>query len=248
MKLQTDKKSGLKYLFNPGDINKPTCVIFHGYGASAENLFPISDVSYIKNLDLNWIFIDGPLSPPEIAMFGGRAWFEVNIEYFQTLIREGRFKEYYSREPEGLDKLYSKVDLFLESMRLKMSDIILGGFSQGAMVATDYIYSKLAKPVISATISTSTSAQNQTQFTKPKALLHWSGTVIRQHIWMNSSLEGLPIFQSHGQFDNVLPVQGAHYFKSISKSKNHRLEVFQGAHEIPLETLIKTSEFLKSIL
>lgn len=240
MKLQTDKKSGLKYLFNPGDINKPTCVIFHGYGASAQNLFPISEVSEIKNLDLNWIFIDGPLAPPEIAMFGGRAWFEVNIEYFQTLIREGRFKEYYSREPEGLEKLYSKVDLFLESMRLEMKDIILGGFSQGAMVATDYIYAKKTKPSEAEKVDSS--------FVFPKALLHWSGTVIRQQVWMNSSLEGLPIFQSHGQFDNVLPVQGAHYFKSISKSKNHKLDVFQGAHEIPLETLIKTTQFIESVL
>lgn len=226
MKLLNDKKSGLKYLFNPGNPDKPTVIMFHGYGANAADLYSISEVNFIKELELNWVFLDAPMAPPELAMFDGRAWFNVDIAHFQQLIREGRFKEYYAREPEGINNIHDKIELFIESMRLQPNEVILGGFSQGAMVCTDFIYAKNYKP---------------------KALLFLSGTVIRQNLWMEGSLEGLPIFQSHGKFDDVLPAQGAQHFKSISKSKTHTLNIFQGGHEIPLETLVQAKAFLEKL-
>lgn len=226
MKLHQDKKSGLKYLFNPGNPDKPTVIMFHGYGANAMDLYSISELNFIKELELNWFFLDGNLAPRELAAFGGRAWFDVDIAHFQRLIAEGRFKDYYSREPENIDELHKKISLFLESMKLLPHEVIMGGFSQGAMVCTDYIYS-----------------QNY----KPKGLIFLSGTVIRQNLWMAGSLEGIPIFQSHGKMDGTLPVQGAHHFKSISKSKNHKLEVFQGAHEIPIEVLLSMKNYLESL-
>lgn len=223
MKLLQDKKSGLKYLFNAGNPDQPTVVLLHGYGANAQDLYSISDLRFIKELDLNWLFLDGPLIPPELAAFGGRAWFDVNISHFQTLIQEGRFKEFYSREPENINFLHDKLTLFIESMRLEPKDFYIGGFSQGAMVATDFLYAKKIKP---------------------KGLIHLSGTVIRQNLWMSGSLEDIPIFQSHGKFDPVLPVQGAQHFRSISKSKKHHLEIFQGGHEIPIDILLKLKDFL----
>ncbi len=223
MKLQQDKKSGLKYLFNAGNPDHPTVIMLHGYGANAQDLYSISELRFIKELDLNWLFLDGPLVPQELQAFGGRAWFTLDIAHFQTLIQEGRFKEFYSREPENINALHEKLSLFIESMRLEAKDFYIGGFSQGAMVATDYLYSSKIKP---------------------KGLIHLSGTVIRQNLWMSGSLVETPIFQSHGKMDPVLPVQGAQHFKSISKSKKHHLEIFQGGHEIPLDILLKLKDFL----
>ncbi len=227
MKLQQDKKSGFKYLFNAGYPDKPTVIMFHGYGANAEDLYSLSELNFIKALNLNWLFLDGPLSPPPIAMFGGRAWFDVDINYFQTLIAEGRFKEYYSREPENIELLHDKITLFLESMKLQPTEVILGGFSQGAMVCTDYIYTKKYHPL---------------------GLIFLSGTVIKQNLWMKGGLENTPIFQSHGKNDNVLPVQGAHHFKSIAKAKSHHLEIFPGGHEIPMQILQAMKVFLESLI
>lgn len=226
MKPLQDKKSGFKYLYNPGNPDKATVIMFHGYGANAADLYSISELNFFKELELNWLFLEAPLTPPELAMFGGRAWFNVDINHFQELIREGRFKEYYSREPEGIDKLHDKILTLIESMKLESQEVILGGFSQGAMVCTDFIYSKNFKP---------------------KGLLFLSGTVIRQNKWMEGSLEGLPIFQSHGRYDDILPVQGAQHFKSISKSKNHQLEIFNGGHEIPLDILLSMKRFLEKL-
>lgn len=223
MKLQQDKKSGFKYLFNPGNPDKPTIIMFHGYGANAADLYSISELNFIQELELNWFFLDGPLAPPPVAMFGGRGWFDVDIAHFQKLIAEGRFKEFYAREPEGIESLHDKITLFLESMKLLPTEVILGGFSQGAMVCTDYLYSRNYKP---------------------KGLIYLSGTVIRQNNWLAGSLEGVPIFQSHGKFDDILPVQGALHFKSLSKSKNHTLEIFQGGHEIPIEILLALKSYL----
>ncbi len=227
MKLQTDKKSGLKYMFNPGNPDKPTVVIFHGYGANAADLYSISELVSIKGLNYNWLFLEGAEAPPQIAAFGGRAWFNVDIEHFQRLVAENKFKEYYSREPENIDLLHKKISLFLDSMKLDQKDVILAGFSQGAMVCTDFICSAKYKP---------------------RALIFMSGTVIRQHKWIESNmLKDLKIFQSHGDKDPVLPAQGAKHFRSLTQSKSHELHLFNGGHEIPVEILTKCKDFLKSL-
>lgn len=227
MKINVEKKSNLKYIFQPGDPDLPTLIVLHGYGANAQDLYPIANLRFLKELNFNWIFLQAPHAPQEIATFGGRAWFNVDIEHFQTLVREKRFSEYYSREPEGINKIHDQIETFIQAMRLNPEELIMAGFSQGAMTITDYIYAKKIKPL---------------------GLIHLSGTVIRQKEWMAGSLEGIPIFQSHGQSDPVLPVQGAKHFRSISKSKNHQLEVFPGGHEIPMETLLQIKDFLTGLI
>lgn len=226
MKYELDKNSGLKYISSLGAPENSSLVILHGFGANAQDLFPISQIDFIKNLNLNWYFLEAPLTSPEIEAFGGKSWFEVDIPYFQSLVAQGRFKEYYARSPKNIDVLHNQIFSFLNSKELQEENTILGGFSQGAMVSTDYLFS--------------------TKF-KAKGLLHLSGTVIRESLWKKNSLKDIAIFQSHGRHDPVLPLQGALHFKELSGSASHKLEIFDGGHEIPYEILKKMSHFLKNL-
>lgn len=226
MKYLKESKSDLNYIEFFNDVDYPTVVLLHGYGANARDLAGIAQIAEFEALNLNWIFIEAPLSPPELAMINGRAWFEVNIAHFQNLILQNKFEEYYSRTPENIDYLQDTLEIFFQEKYLNENNMILGGFSQGAMVATDHLYEKKLRPL---------------------ALLYLSGTVIREGLWKTQTLENLKIFQSHGRFDDVLPVQGALHFKDIAKSNHHKIHIFDGGHEIPPNILFELYKFLKEL-
>ena len=226
MKYLKESKSDLNYIEFFNDVDYPTVVLLHGYGANARDLAGIAQIAEFEALHLNWMFIEAPLSPPELAMINGRAWFEVDIAHFQNLILQNKFEEYYSRTPENIDYLQDSIEIFFQEKYLNENNMILGGFSQGAMVATDHLYEKKLRPL---------------------ALLYLSGTVIREGLWKTQTLENLKIFQSHGRFDDVLPVQGALHFKDIAKSNHHKIHIFDGGHEIPPNILFELYNFLKEL-
>lgn len=226
MKYLSEPKSNLNYIEFFNDADYPTVVLLHGYGANARDLAGIAEIPEMEALNLNWMFIEAPMAPPDLAMINGRAWFDVDIAYFQSLILQNKFDEYYSRTPENIDYLHDTLEIFFQAKHLNEKNMIIGGFSQGAMVATDHLYEKKLRPL---------------------ALLYLSGTVIREGLWKTQSLENLKIFQSHGRFDEVLPVHGALHFKEIAKSNDHKIHIFDGGHEIPPKVLFEMYNFLKSL-
>lgn len=226
MKYFNEKESGFNYIENFKASDYPTILILHGYGANARDLATIADIAEFEALNFNWIFLEAPLSPPELQLFNGKAWFDVDIAYFQNLVKENKFDEYYARTPENISYLHDSIEIFLKKKSIGEDQLIIGGFSQGAMVATDYLYEKKLRPM---------------------ALIHLSGTVIREELWKSQTLEDLKIFQSHGRYDEVLPVQGAMHFKEIAKSKDHKLHIFEGGHELPPQILFQLYNFLKPL-
>lgn len=226
MKYLKEPKSDLRYIEFFNEPEYPTIVLLHGYGANARDLAGIAEIPEFEALKFNWVFIEAPMTPPELAMINGKAWFEVDIAYFQSLVLQNKFDEYYSRTPENIEYLHDTLEIFFKEKRLNESNMILGGFSQGAMVATDHLYEKKLRPL---------------------ALLYLSGTVIREGLWNTQTLENLKIFQTHGRFDDVLPVQGALHFKEIAKSNHHKIHIFDGGHEIPPNILFEMYNFLKTL-
>ena len=73
---------------------------------------------------------------------------------------------------------------------IPVSRTLLGGFSQGSMVTTD-VALRLSE--------------------RPAALCVFSGTLVAQDEWQALAQKRgpLPVFQSHGCFDSVLPFTGA---------------------------------------
>jgi phospholipase/carboxylesterase len=108
---------------------------------------------------------------------------------------------------------------------------LIGGFSQGAMLACDLV------------MRTSISCA---------ALILLSGTLLAKQDWRPSAgkREGLPVFLSHGREDPILPYLMAERLRDELTAA--RLDVewhgFDGGHEIPEPILAQLSGFITRVL
>jgi phospholipase/carboxylesterase len=108
--------------------------------------------------------------------------------------------------------------------------LILGGFSQGAMLACD-VALHLPRP--------------------PAALVLLSGAPITLATWtpLLPRLAGVPTFQSHGRADALLSFAAAETLADRLRAAGARLEwvPFAGGHEIPRAVLSALASFLSRL-
>ena len=205
----------LECLINPKST-KSCIVLFHGYGADSSDLAPISQISTPS--DLTWIFPNGI---QKLDM--GRAWGQIDPEMM------GKNMDTY--RPPGIEESYQTVRAFLDELESQYCEILLGGFSQGAMLATELTL-RAAK--------------------KPKALIIWSGILISKDLWSQwaPTGQGIKFFQSHGYYDPLLDFQQAEALFQILTQHQWKGEFhsFPGQHEIPSNILNSFKHFLSSIL
>lgn len=109
-------------------------IFFHGYGASQEDLYPL-------HAELRWESCDFyfPNGVHAVDLGGwtqGRSWFDVQMAELQRLMLQGKFREFKTATPPGFEALINHVSSWLKKEVLnKYDNVILGGFSQGAMMA-----------------------------------------------------------------------------------------------------------------
>jgi phospholipase/carboxylesterase len=93
---------------------------------------------------------------------------------------------------------------------------VLGGFSQGAMLSLDVA---LHRP------------------TPPAGLILMSGTLLAESVWKPrlNQLAGVPVLQSHGRHDPLLPFSIACALRDELRAAGAKLDwvEFAGGHEIP---------------
>lgn len=212
------------------------CAVFnHGFGAPGDDLVPLAEEllrdqpALIESLAL--AFPQAPLSLTEYGIPGGRAWWMLDMEKLQRAIESGEFRNLRSESPPELPALRNRYQQFLsdlsEQFSLAPARMILGGFSQGSMLATDVaLHADL--PV--------------------GGLVVWSGTLLNEKVWrgQQSQLKSLPILQSHGHQDPILPYQAAEWLRDFfaeAGAENTFLD-FTGGHTIPFEVLEATKQFL----
>jgi phospholipase/carboxylesterase len=151
------------------------------------------------------------------------------VEWEKAMI-EGRPRDLVDWAPPELPSVRTKVFNMIENLKTPWNKIVLGGFSQGAMLATD-IY--LSAPE------------------KPQGLILFSGALINKPEWKEkiSNRSGGTFFQSHGQSDAILSHKGAQQLEGFLNQfgVKGRLHSFSGGHEIPMEVIAKANEYLKSI-
>src|SRR5215471_18966696 len=96
-------------------------MLLHGFGAPGDDLVPLADVLHVR---AEFSF------PPAPLEFGfGRAWWMLDPEVFEHPERD-RSNEI----PDGLTEARELITKLLESID---GPLVLGGFSQGAMLACD---------------------------------------------------------------------------------------------------------------
>lgn len=208
-----------------------TCfILMHGYGASMNDLAPLGE--YINTDEpIHWIFPDGPMTVPTGFMMEGKGWFTIDMMKLQTANQtpDGFKKNFTGEVPEGFDDSIEKVKKLIEEVRGNYKKLIIGGFSQGSMMAA---YASLALEKA------------------PDKLVLLSSTFIAEDNWTElvKGHENLPVFQSHGTQDPVLPVTEGRRLNTFLKENKLNCEYheFQGGHEIPPPILDKLKTFLNT--
>jgi len=219
------KNKNLKTYLVENDGTKPTVIMLHGYGANGRDLAGLAGYPEISTLNYNWVFIEAPLSPPELAAFGGYAWFNLTLSSFGPNMSVKTLEDFYGMTTDEFKSSLEKIESTIWDLNLK-TDVYLGGFSQGAMMASNVFF---ASP-------------NQY-----KALIALSGAPLNYQNWQNLT-EPKRIFISHGEQDPVLPIKCGKDLKEKTLSSKGLVEEhwFQGGHEIPPSVLNQLAQFLKS--
>jgi phospholipase/carboxylesterase len=147
----------------------------------------------------------------------------------------GRARDLSQDIPKGLAPARQNMLTFLKEVEQKFGadprKTILGGFSQGAMLSCD------------ALLHTD----------RPYAgLIQLSGNLLAQPVWgpLMQKRKGLPVFQSHGMQDEILPYVGGERLREALSKSGLTVEwhSFRGGHEIPEPVLRALSVFLRTVL
>jgi phospholipase/carboxylesterase len=212
----------LPCLKREGDDEKSNVVLLHGFGADASDLFPLAD---FLDPDGNWNFYfpEAPLEVPIGPGWTGRGWFPISVRELEEGI------DFTQVRPPGLDASCELVyDLIFN---LNSEKLVLGGFSQGAMVSTE------------VTLSNPEDVHG---------LVLLSGALLDQANWTKKAagLKGKRFIQSHGTQDMVIPISAAQKLYDMLKAAGLEGQFinFSGGHEIPLPVLQKSKSFIESIL
>lgn len=225
-KFQQRRVGNLDIVELPGDPAKGTIVLLHGFGADAYDLASLSGVYKGPT----WIFPQGPLPVPIAPGYIGNAWFPVNIELLAQAIREKRYDEISEAFPAELGYARTLLEDFLIELNIPRSHLILGGFSQGAVLAVEIALHSMQKCA---------------------ALLIFSGTLINHVNWKKlAPLHAhTHFFQSHGSQDPLLPLEKAVELERLllNGGLTGKLHSFQGGHEIPHSVLLELSTFLSKL-
>ncbi len=213
-------------------------VLCHGYGASGSDLVPIADELFDEFRQLEdriaFVFPEAPLTLDESGLPGGRAWWAIDIFKLQLAVATGRFREMRTSQPAGLSEarelLTETVTQICKQYGLQVSQLVLGGFSQGAMLTTE---------------TTLHLDQN------PAALVAMSGTLLNETVWRSlaPNHKGLRVLQSHGTHDPILPYEAAEDLQKLLIESGADVEFirFAGEHQIPFQVLERFGELLKGL-
>ena len=216
-----------------GGGHGPVVILLHGFGAPGNDLVPLADVLDVPT-GTRFVFPEGPLS----LSFGprdARAWWLIDMARMAQDQAAGRPRDLSNEIPKGLASARDMMLAFLKEVeRLFDADprkTVLGGFSQGAMLTCD------------AMLHTD----------RPYAgLVQLSGTLLALQEWgpLLQKRKGLPVFQSHGVQDEILPYIGASRLRDTLSQSGLAVEWhrFRGGHEIPEPVLQRLGVFLTKVL
>lgn len=211
-------------------------LLCHGFGAPGEDLVPFAAELVRLRPELEqarFVFPAAPLSLGWTGMGEGRAWWNIDFQQMEGALREGAkgVQRLHAGTPDGLPQARRMVrealDVACRQANLPLSRAVLGGFSQGSMVTTD-VALRLEEA--------------------PAGLCVLSGTLVSEPEWrrLAPSRAGLPVFQSHGTADPLLPFSSAGALRDLLQGAGLAVEfhAFDDGHTIPLEVVGSLAEFL----
>jgi phospholipase/carboxylesterase len=203
-----------------GDGTGPTVVLLHGYGAPAEDLVPLA---WHMKAPPGTRFVC-PAAPIALGLpfADARAWWHIDAG---RIARGGGLD--VEEVPAGLAAARDRVVALLDELGAPPERTVLGGFSQGAMLATD-VTLRTGRPLA--------------------GLILFSGTLMCASEWtpLMRARRGLPIYQSHGSADPLLPYAAALRLRALWEEAGADVSFtsFDGGHDIPPAAVEGAEAFL----
>jgi phospholipase/carboxylesterase len=213
-------------------------ILCHGYGAPGTDLVPLaaelSNAAPSLTDSVRFVFPEAPISLGGMGFYESRAWWHIDPERFARVASTGDYRDWITAVPEGLDacrrRILALIDAQLAQTGLPMSRVVLGGFSQGAMLATDVALRMEEAPAMLAVLS---------------------GTLICHDAWKAHAgrRAGLSVFQTHGRQDAILPFSVATQLEGLltASAMNVDFHPFEGGHTIDREVLAQLGAKLAAL-
>jgi phospholipase/carboxylesterase len=215
------------------------CVVLcHGFGAPGTDLVPLAEeLAELLPEQIEQIAYIFPEAPLELGGYGfaGRAWWMVDVGRFQQAMNDPREMarlraEIPSGMPESSQLLRGCLDEIGRHTGVPISRTLIGGFSQGSMVATD-VALELRHP--------------------PAGLCIFSGHLLAESRWreLAKNRGPLPVLQTHGKFDQVLPIAGAEQLRDLLIESGLPVEfiTFAGPHTISIEGIRRCAALMERV-
>lgn len=190
-----------------------TVVLLHGFGAGGDDLVDLAGM-LAAPASVRFLFPAAPIlleGDPD----GARAWWLIDFDRLQQAmhLRQDRSQEV----PEGLAEARALISGLLDQLEAQGADrIVLGGFSQGAMLALDVALHR-TKPLAGLALMSATRINGQA----------WRAGMPR--------VAGVPVFLAHGTRDPLLPFVEAKTLRDELAGAGADVDwvEFGGGHEIP---------------
>ena len=215
-----------------GGGDGPMLVLMHGFGAPGDDLVPIHRALRVPS-NVRFAFPHAPLdlAPGVAPDFAPRAWWMIDIARLQADIRNGRGATLVKETPEGLDAARNAVFGMLDALEREHaappSRVVLGGFSQGSMLACDVLL------------------RHERTFAGAVLL---SGAVICEDEWtrLAEKRRGVRVLQSHGKSDPILPYAGGERLRNLLTAGGLEVEwlSFGGGHGVPDAVVDRLGDFV----
>jgi phospholipase/carboxylesterase len=202
-----------------------TLVLLHGYAMRPADLSPFA---HSLGVPAFFLFPQGPLSSPG----GSHAWWGVDEEAREVAIAAGP-RDLTNEHPQGLAAARLRLGSFLDAVatEYKPGRTVIGGFSQGGMLALDWVL-RGSRP--------------------PDGLVLLSSSRVATDEWLpqRDRLQNLPVFVSHGATDRDLAFAAGERLRDFVLESGAPVTwvPFDGGHEIPLVVWRALRKFLNALL
>ena len=223
----------------PADVPPRVAVVLcHGFGAPGTDLVglaePLLRIDATIGERVAFVFTEAQLSLEDQGLDEGRAWWWIDLDRLLRNSSPATLEQFRTTCPPGLDKARLMLTQVVERIglewRLPPERIVLGGFSQGSMLATDVA---LRLP------------------TAPALLCILSGATICEPEWKSLAAERGPmrVLQSHGRFDDVLLFSEGERLRDLLQSGGAEVEFLElpGYHEIGTPVLLRLAQRLREL-
>lgn len=207
-----------------GRPTRAIVVILHGYGMRPEDLSPFA---HSLQLEATCYLPEAPLRAED----SGRAWWPIDQDRRAAAMAAGP-RDLAAECPAGVGEAHTALSKVLDEVQRRHQGIplILVGFSQGGMLACDYVLRHGAGVAALGLLSASRISADEWNSLSPR-------------------LAGLPVLVSHGAKDPDLSFQAGEALRDLCLGAGGVVTwvPFEGGHEIPLVVWRALRKFIREI-